>query len=245
MRALLWSVLLLWLWESPGWAVVTFDAVSTGLTNPAATSLTFAHTVGAGCADAVLYVLFGNDIDTDVVTGVTYAGQAMTRVTFLGHTGQGMAGYMYRRIAPTKGSLQNVVISQTATEGIAATAISVCGAHQTTPERASDTALAFTPNWSSPTIASSADDLVLGLLVGGSSSQTFAWTSPAGIVERSEVVSATNQTVAASTGTVPGTAGTITLSGTGSGTVTLTAHMVSVQAASALATRRRIVIHTE
>ncbi len=91
-----------------------------------ATSLTYSHTVASG-SDRFLMV--GIDVInvTDVVTGATYNGVAMTRANT--RTDGITRTYTYYLFAPTTGA-NNVVISMSGTNQIAALSIDYNGVNQ-------------------------------------------------------------------------------------------------------------------
>jgi hypothetical protein len=93
------------------------------------TSLTFAHTCSGGLRVLFVAVDTNTADNTDYVTGVTYAGVAMTRVdTF--HS-QGLGGtYFYMLVNPTLGA-NNVVISTSGSVAIYGTSASYMGMRQT------------------------------------------------------------------------------------------------------------------
>lgn len=109
---------------------LSFDAASGG-TQSAGTSLTYSHTVGVG-ADRILFVginFFAADAADDI-TGVTYAGVAMTQITKQSIIGTNQQwSYLYYLVNPTSGA-NNVVINKTSTDDIRSNSASYAGASQ-------------------------------------------------------------------------------------------------------------------
>ena len=106
---------------------IAFDAATDGgITNPG-TSHTFSHTTGAG-SDRILFV-FSFAHTTDVVTGATYAGSAMTLIDKRLITGDRWV-YLWYIVAPSTGA-NNVVISASSSVVIAGCSASYTGASQT------------------------------------------------------------------------------------------------------------------
>lgn len=127
--------------------------LTTQATANSVTSLTFSHTVSG--ADRLLIV--GVQTNGSNVTGVTYAGVAMTAVGQL--TSGGVRVEMFRLIAPATGA-NSVVVSVAATTDIGAAASSYTGAHQTTPLGAAATA-SGTGTEPTVNVVAAVDDLVI------------------------------------------------------------------------------------
>lgn len=107
---------------------ITQDATAKS-TSTAASSLTYSHTCTGSDRLLVLGGVTINDA-TDVVTGVTYNGVAMTRIDSQGYAGVARA-YFYYLIAPASGA-NNVVVSFTGTtHNSQFQSISYTGAKQT------------------------------------------------------------------------------------------------------------------
>ena len=104
---------------------IAYDATSGG--NGTGTSLTYAHTCSTG-DDRILFVGINITDNTDSVTGVTYAGSAMTLVNK--RSGTNAFLYLYYIIAPATGA-NNVVVSTSASKQIVAVGSSYTGAAQT------------------------------------------------------------------------------------------------------------------
>lgn len=100
---------------------------ATGAFASGVVSLTFAHTITG--SDTILFV-GATGVDFEVVTGVTYAGTAMTLITkksAVGGTNNTI--YLYYLINPTTGN-NNVVISRSGTGYIGGVSASYTGVKQ-------------------------------------------------------------------------------------------------------------------
>lgn len=106
---------------------IAFDAATNGGTGGGATH-TFAHTCTG--TDRMLFVGVGLGSIGDVITGVTYAGTAMTLVDKLNADGAGTWIYLFALMAPASGA-NNVVVSQSASLTIYGMASSYTGVSQT------------------------------------------------------------------------------------------------------------------
>lgn len=120
-------------------AVPSFDA-ATALGTVTATSLTTSHTTGVGQSR---YALVGvvSGLGTDVVTGVTYGGIAMTQVSKIigGTGGSARTIYLYSLMAPLSGA-NNVVITNSGSELTGGLIATYADCRQTaTPENFSQT----------------------------------------------------------------------------------------------------------
>lgn len=115
--------------------MIAFDASSNG-TIATGTSITWAHTCSG--SDRILFVLsFDTDGGSSVVTGITYAGTAMTKITGIQVSGDRWITLWYL-IAPATGS-NDVVISASASVILCGTAQSYTGAKQSGVPDASNT----------------------------------------------------------------------------------------------------------
>lgn len=112
---------------------IAVDATSSG--SASATSVTVAHTCSG--SDRILFVGLWVQINSDVVTGVTYNGVAMTQVGKVVNAGT-EALYLYMLVAPASGT-NNIVASKTGSELIQLGAASYTGAKQTGQPDASTT----------------------------------------------------------------------------------------------------------
>lgn len=108
-------------------SIIQFDsAVNGGLVNPG-TSLTWSHTTSG--SNRILYVAVFGDNVTDAITGVTYAGVAMTLINKV-KINLDRWIYLFYLINPTLGA-NNVVVSANASVAIAGDSASYTGAKQT------------------------------------------------------------------------------------------------------------------
>lgn len=106
---------------------IAFDAASTGTIDSSLT-LTFSHTCTG--SDRILFVAPGiyDGFTTDVLTGITYNGVAMTRVG-MGVAQTNSRTYLYYLINPDTGA-NNIVITSSASTKIRGTGMSYTGANQ-------------------------------------------------------------------------------------------------------------------
>lgn len=182
---------------------VAVDAVTFSTSSGSPTK---AHTCTG--SNLALYVLIAERFNT-AVTGVTYAGVALTRIQQL-NDGNVETTNIYRLVAPATGT-NNVVISQSASHDLCYTIVSLTGVDQSTPE---GTIVSGVGNSTAPTHTASAatDDLVIDL-VAWYKSGTQTATVGSGQTERS------NQslgTIGGAVSTEPGAASVVmdwTLSG--------------------------------
>lgn len=102
---------------------IAYDAGSTGFTG-AGTSFTFSHT----CTGSGLRLMVGVTANktTDIVTGVTYNGVALTRVAAVQAATTNFWCYVYTLYAPATGA-HDVGVNFTGTEAVFATADSYTG----------------------------------------------------------------------------------------------------------------------
>lgn len=116
-------------------AAIAFDATSEAHdTSGTVSSLTFSHTTSG--TNRILFVGFFAGV-TDIITGVTYAGTAMTLVNKIQAPG-GRWAYLYRLVAPASGA-NNIVISASGNTAFGAAGASYTGAAQTGQPDASST----------------------------------------------------------------------------------------------------------
>jgi uncharacterized repeat protein (TIGR01451 family) len=147
-------------------STIAVDNVSTGSgTNPFS-SVTFSHTTGSGSNRFMLVGISYEDDNTAglAVSGVTYAGQALT---FVGRqtSPQEVVCEIWRLVNPPSGAA-NVVVSVAGSgtgDGLYAGAITYTGVHQTTPLGTLATA-SNTSTTASATVSSAANELVFGVL---------------------------------------------------------------------------------
>mgnify|MGYP001561318198 CR=1 FL=1 len=219
---------LMWLaiWTQVAWGQVVFDAAATGTAANAA-SLTFAHTVGAGGTNRVLIV--GVSIDNRTVTGVTYAGVAMTSVGSVANGAQ--ISHLWRLVNPATGANDVAITLSGGGTDIVGCAISVTGAHQTSPvgtfASATGTSTAVTVN-----VTSAADELVVDM----ASVDAGALTVGAGQDSRCNATAGDNQ----GGGSTEAGAGTVTMSWTSTVSSAWATGGVSVKVAAAGASRLRM-----
>lgn len=113
------------------------DAVSSGSNGGSGSTLTIAHTCTGSNLLLVTYV--GCNTASDIITGVTYNGVAMTRATgqFIG--ANSISSYLYYLINPATGT-HNVVISNSSSVGVQGGNTSYTGVLQTGQPDATSTA---------------------------------------------------------------------------------------------------------
>lgn len=87
---------------------IALDATASNFTG-AGTSITVSHTCSG--SDRILLVGVITNDTTDKITGVTYNGVAMTRLSSQGSAGLNFLGYIYYLIAPDTGT-HNIVVSR-------------------------------------------------------------------------------------------------------------------------------------
>lgn len=114
---------------------IAYDNSTQG--NSSTSSLTFSHTCSGSDRVLILDIYWGA---ARTVSGVTYAGVAMTEVVAPLDTGGNERHGMYYLIAPATGA-NNVVITLSGTTGIVGIASSYTGADQTAPIGATRTEL--------------------------------------------------------------------------------------------------------
>ena len=105
---------------------IAFDSSGTGVAETG-TAITFAHVCSG--VNRILTVGVGVNGTTDVITGVTYAGTAMTQATKQ-QLGAGAMSYLYFYVNPATGT-NNVVVSSSADAYLRAISSSYTGAKQT------------------------------------------------------------------------------------------------------------------
>lgn len=103
---------------------IAFDAATTPVNNSNSTSLTFSHTCTG--SNRALFVATGLHT-SDVVTGVTYGGVAMT---LMGKVTNGRWVYIYGLLNPASGANDVVVTCSSAADFLGATAMSYTGVLQ-------------------------------------------------------------------------------------------------------------------
>lgn len=138
---------------------VAFDAQSSGSVNPA-TTLTVAHTCSG--SNRVLLVGLSTNNTTDIVTGVTYAGVAMTKLRT--QVVQGLYySYLFYLQNPTSGT-NNIVATASSSSLMGAISASFTGAAQvSSPDSsASGTTTGAGTTISATTTVVAADSMLFG-----------------------------------------------------------------------------------
>lgn len=166
------TLISLFLFLSVANATPSLDAVATPTNCNGASSCSFSHTVGAGCANALIIAnshvcCTSPNLNT---TGITYNSVALIEQG--GITGNEYRTEMWGKTAPSSGSAFSVAITVEATQdSIVGGALSLCGVHQTTPfgTFASGTAIDTTPTVN---VTTTAGDLVVDS-VGTSNAETL------------------------------------------------------------------------
>lgn len=127
-KRLLALLVVLALWAMPASAQIARNATADLATQNPVSTYTAAYTVGSG-ANRLLVAGFFGDTAADVITGVTYAGVAMTAVTAGLHAGSDRFVYLYYLLAPTSGS-NNLVITASSAIAIRAQVADYTGVKQ-------------------------------------------------------------------------------------------------------------------
>lgn len=126
MKRLLLIALLLW-FPSVSHAAIAFDATSEG--NTTGTSYTLAHTTSGTNRLLLVHLLTNNT--TDIITGITYAGVSMSRISAVQtDVGGNLFGYVYGLVNPASGT-NNIVVSASASSLIGLQDVSYTGVAQT------------------------------------------------------------------------------------------------------------------
>jgi len=105
---------------------IALDVATGGGNNGGGTSHTFSHTCTG--SNLILFVSIGTNSSSDLITGVTYNGVAMTLVDKQQGTSTNYA-YLYYLINPTTGA-HNVVISASSSTTIYSDSVSYTGVRQ-------------------------------------------------------------------------------------------------------------------
>lgn len=136
--------------------LLNFDAASGG-TQLAGTSLTYSQTCTG--SNLILFVGVGVESASDIVTGVTYNGVAMTRVPTNGfQTGNGESAYLYYLINPPTGA-HNVVVSTNTSTDIRSSSASYVGSRQINqPDASNKNTLAGTPGSITTSVTTTVDN---------------------------------------------------------------------------------------
>ena len=181
---------------------VTVDAFAsaTGLN----ITLTFSHT----CSGTERYLVVGvsRGLSPGTITGVTYAGVAMTSI---GTSAGATLVHLWGLIAPATGANDVVVTASAAGNGIVAGAISYNGVDQTTPNSGFAAAGALTVN-----VTSAVNDMVMDTV---SSDGGSAYTPGANQTERWDVAQTGGGDSFSGAGSHEAGQATVTMSWTGGG----------------------------
>ena len=160
------------------------SSTSSGTTT-ASTSLSWSHTVAAG-ANRILVVSVGVNGDSTNISGVTYGGQALTRLgTASKGGGGGVKNELWYLVAPTVGTA-NVVVTTGASVSIVAGATTYYGVDQATPYGPAYAVGDSGNTITGPTVTSTVGELVVdsvvirdrSILTAGAG-QTAMWTRTA------------------------------------------------------------------
>lgn len=119
---------------------IAYDSFASGGRNLSTTSVTLSHTCTG--SDRILLVGVHTETSVDQISGVTYAGVAMTRVGTVLTTGS-ERDYLYILVAPATGA-NNIVVSASSTAIISCSSVSYTGARQSSQPDASGTNTATT-----------------------------------------------------------------------------------------------------
>ena len=193
---------LMWLaiWTQVAWGQVAFDAATTG-TALNTNTLTFSHTVGAGGTNRLLTV--GVSFDNRAVTGVTYAGTAMTNIGTAANAPASAS--LWRLTAPATGANDVAITMNGGGVNIVGCAISLTGVDQTTPVGTGATATGATSP-ATVNVSSATDEMVVDIV--GVENQTA--TAGAGQTDRCNALADINR----GAGSTEAGAGTVTMSWT-------------------------------
>lgn len=141
--------------------MITLDATSNSGAVASVSTKSWSHTVGTGANSILIVVVMGNDTTSDRnVTGITYAGQALT--FFAGYE-DGVHTYrldVYYKLNPTVGANNVIVTWQGNVNFAGAEAYSFFGVDQVSPTDGSNTATA-TGNPSVSITTTKANDLLI------------------------------------------------------------------------------------
>src|SRR3990167_4351094 len=112
---------------------ISFDAASSSRYDDV--SLTFSHTVGAAGSNRILIVGVGIAANLNV-SGITYAGQALTKIRHDINAGAHRNELWYRAVPAT--GANDIIVSVSGTGDIVAGAMSFTGVAQTSPIEANN-----------------------------------------------------------------------------------------------------------
>lgn len=172
----------------------------------AASSTTMSHTVGSG-SNRLLIVSVAIERETDRVTALTYAGQALTFVgTSVDPTNTARVE-IWRLIAPASGT-NTVSVTFSGLSSVVVGAISFANVNQTTPIAASQFATGNATLTASASVASATDQVVLAAIASDDAANSV--TAGSGQTSRWNVLNAADVIGAGST--QPGSATSTTMS---------------------------------
>jgi uncharacterized repeat protein (TIGR01451 family) len=192
---------------------IAVDSVSTGAgPNSQVSSLTWTHTVGAG-ANRILIVGLSLRDGNVAATGVTYGGQALTRVGFINSVGNQNRTEMWRLIAPPVGTA-SVAVTLNQSKQIVGGSISLTGVDQTTPLGTFVSATAQSTT-ASVAVASATGELVLDTMTANGDANSTGIAAGSGQAEQWNIFSGAGNASSARGGgsTKPGAA-SVTMSWT-------------------------------
>lgn len=109
---------------------ITLDAITNSNSTTPASPYTFSHTVGTGAT--ILLVLIGNRTSIAAITGVTYAGNALTSVRRDGPTNAAISEIWYQ-VNPATGSNTVSIAQSAALTTISVLAVSLFGTDTSNP----------------------------------------------------------------------------------------------------------------
>jgi len=141
----------------PAWAAVTLDA-TTKASVQSAGSLTWSHTV-SGSSRLLIVGVTVDDVTQQNITGVTYAGTAMTKIGTAA-AAAGTQTTLWQLVAPATGANNVVATSSISTTPTMGVAMSFNGVDQTTPVGTPGTNT-NTNGTSSVTIASTSGNMIV------------------------------------------------------------------------------------
>jgi Right handed beta helix region len=183
---------------------ITIDAASA--VEAAASSVNMNHTVGSG-SNRFLIVSVAIERDTDRVTAMTYAGQALTFVGTSVDPTTTARVEVWRLIAPATGT-NTVSVTFNSLSSVVVAAISFSNVNQTTPIAASQFATGNATLTASASVASATDQVVLATIAADDAANTV--TPGSGQTSRWNVMNAADVIGAGST--KPGSATSTTMS---------------------------------
>jgi len=137
MKRIGFTILTIFLFSALLKADATHDATTSVVTSANTTLHTFSHSNGCS-SNGVIYVFArSRNVANTSASGVTYAGVSLTLINDSNGVSDVAADDLWhnawRLINPATGA-NNVIVTLTAASDAILTAMTVCGAHQTTPE---------------------------------------------------------------------------------------------------------------